>query len=230
MYYIYMFVLSVTNIMINMHAPVRLHILLCAKMCWYICPTAQLRKLTCAVRLRAIHSFCYVLRADFLSRFQQVVHSALACRMLLQLRKCSKQTICGDDFKGYGSAFAPNISTFVSRQQQQPKMMLPALMVLMIPRLDQLCLSMESMCDNRGYFVCVLILSTTEFILNYQCMVSEPSNISDIWYHCDNAIEYRCVWFRNLYSYHSFQFYMYRSGWDDERKNVVRKPTGIERG
>ena len=41
------------------------------------------------------------------------MHSALACRMLLQLRECGKQTVRGDGFKGYGSAFTPNVSTFV---------------------------------------------------------------------------------------------------------------------
>jgi len=76
MYYIYLFALSVTNIMINMHAPRRY--------------------------------------GNLLSMFQQVVHSALACRMLLQLRECGKQTVRGDDFKGYGSV---NVNTLVFKAQ-----------------------------------------------------------------------------------------------------------------
>jgi len=76
-YYVYMFALSVANIVINMHAS---------------------------------HNY-----ENLLSVFQQVVHSALACRMLLQLRECGKQTVRGDEFKGCGSAFTLHVNTLVSQ-------------------------------------------------------------------------------------------------------------------
>jgi len=75
MYYVYMFILSVINIVINMHAP---------------------------------HAY-----GNLFSMFQQVVHSVLACRMLLQLRKCGKQNFRGDDLQEFGSAFTLHPNTLV---------------------------------------------------------------------------------------------------------------------
>jgi len=70
--YIYLFTLSVINIMINMHV-----------------------------------SRNY---ANLLSVFQQVMHSLLAGRMLLELREWGKRTVRGDEFPDFGSTFPEHVN------------------------------------------------------------------------------------------------------------------------
>lgn len=51
--------------------------------------------------------------SSFFDRFQQVMHSILACRILLQLRECGKQTVGGDTFRDFGSPFTLHVNTLV---------------------------------------------------------------------------------------------------------------------
>ena len=41
------------------------------------------------------------------------MHSILACRILLQLRECGKQTVGGDTFRDFGSPFTLHVNTLV---------------------------------------------------------------------------------------------------------------------
>jgi len=82
MYYIYLFALSVINIVIHMHAPR-----------YY---------------------------RDVLSLYQQIMHSLLANRMMLQIRACGKQNVHGDDFEDFNSASVLPIDPLVFENANNP--------------------------------------------------------------------------------------------------------------
>jgi hypothetical protein len=117
-----LFALSVINIVINMHFSVRLHAMWTDTFCLHFTSTEKLRESTGTVRppVKLISPRAPCPLGLFLDRFQQIMHSLLAGRMLLKLRECGKRSVRGDEFKDFGSTFPEQVGELEFRAALVP--------------------------------------------------------------------------------------------------------------